>query len=162
MLLSSVGFCIAFAVTRVITHVQRGSARTFRSRSRGGFRWLRRRHHHHHLALGILLLLADGYLWLAQLGTGVDRSSPWASRMTSVLYGIGSAVTLDEFALWLNLEDDYWNREGRKSIDAVVLFAALLSLGIWGGPLFRKARSSVKGDHADSEGGLPQQRSTKH
>ena len=61
-----------------------------------------------------------------------------------MLYGIGSAVTLDEFALWLNLEDDYWNREGRKSIEAVVLFAALLSLGIWGGPLFRKARSSVK------------------
>ena len=36
------------------------------------------------------------------------------------------------FALWLNLEDVYWAREGRASIDAVILFGALLLMGVWG------------------------------
>jgi len=43
---------------------------------------------------------------------------------------------LDEFALWLRLEDVYWAREGRESIDAVILFGALLSVGTWGGRFF--------------------------
>jgi hypothetical protein len=50
-----------------------------------------------------------------------------------LLYGAGAALTLDEFALWLNLEDVYWAREGRASIDAVILFGALLLIGVWGG-----------------------------
>ena len=52
-------------------------------------------------------------------------------------YGAASALTLDEFALWLNLEDVYWARQGRESVDAVVLFGAVLSMGLWGGPFFR-------------------------
>ena len=43
-------------------------------------------------------------------------------------------MTLDEFALWLNLADVYWAKLGRESIDAVVIFAGLLSVGIWGFP----------------------------
>jgi hypothetical protein len=46
------------------------------------------------------------------------------------------ALTLDEFALWLNLRDVYWAREGRESIDAVILFGSLLLVGFWGGPFF--------------------------
>jgi len=34
-------------------------------------------------------------------------------------------LTLDEFALWLHLEDVYWAEEGRKSVDAVVLATLL-------------------------------------
>jgi len=67
--------------------------------------------HLHHLVLGILLLLGVGYLWLAQVGTGIGRSLDWPSRITALLYGIGAALTLDEFALWLRLEDVYWARE---------------------------------------------------
>ena len=67
----------------------------------------------------------------------MEHSAPWPSRLTAVQYGIGSALTLDEFALWLNLEDVYWATEGRKSIDAIVLFGALLSVGLWGGPFLR-------------------------
>jgi hypothetical protein len=59
------------------------------------------------------------------------------SRLTAVLYGIGAALTLDEFALWLLLRDVYWTREGRESVDAVLLFGALLSAGLWGGPFLR-------------------------
>jgi hypothetical protein len=46
--------------------------------------------------------------------------------------------TLNEFALWLNLQDVYWTGPGRVSIDAVVIFASLLSIGIWGGPFLRE------------------------
>ena len=51
----------------------------------------------------------------------------------SFLYGVGAALTLDEFALWLNLQDVYWERQGRESIDAVLLFGALLGIGVIGG-----------------------------
>ena len=86
--------------------------------------------HVHHLPLGILLLLGVGYLWLAQVGTWSGRSLDWPSRLTALLYGLGAALTLDEFALWrLRLEDVYWAREGRESIDAVILFGALLGVG---------------------------------
>jgi signal transduction histidine kinase len=56
-----------------------------------------------------------------------------------VLYGAGAALTLDEFALWLHLEDVYWERTGRASIDAVFLFGAMVSAGVWGGPFWRAA-----------------------
>lgn len=81
-------------------------------------------------------LLAVGYAWLAEFGVGTGPSSLLASRFLSILYGVGAALTLDEFALWLNLRDVYWAREGRASIDAVVLFGALLAAGAWGAPLF--------------------------
>jgi hypothetical protein len=51
-------------------------------------------------------------------------------------YGSGAALTLDEFALWLNLEDDYWTKQGPESIDAVVLFGSLLSLSVLGKGFF--------------------------
>ena len=80
----------------------------------------------------ILLLLVVGYLWLVQIG--MERGS--GSRLTALAYGVGSALTLDEFALWLNLQDVYWASEGRESIDAVVLFGAFLAMGLWGHPFF--------------------------
>jgi hypothetical protein len=92
--------------------------------------------HIHHLVPGILILLGVGYGWLCEFGTGSDNSSILASRLMSLLYGVGAALTLDEFALWLNLKDVYFVREGRSSIDAVVLFGSLLAIGAWGAPLF--------------------------
>ena len=56
----------------------------------------------------------------------------------SILYGVGAALTLDEFALWLNLRADaYWSAEGRSSIDAILLFGSLLAASAWGAPLFQ-------------------------
>src|SRR5450432_566878 len=100
--------------------------------------------HIHHLVFGILILLGVGYGWLCEFGTGSDSSSILASRLMSLLYGVGAALTLDEFALWLNLKDVYFVREGRSSIDAVVLFGALLAIGGWGAPLFSRTRSKLK------------------
>src|SRR5689334_17164378 len=70
--------------------------------------------HLHHIVLGILLLFGVGYLWLAQVGTEIGRSLDWPSRLTALLYGVGAALTLDEFALWLRLEDVYWARGSRE------------------------------------------------
>jgi hypothetical protein len=92
--------------------------------------------HVHHLVPGILLLLGVGYGWLCEFGNGSDSSSLLASKLMAVLYGVGAALTLDEFALWLNLKDVYFVRKGRSSIDAVVLFGSLLAIGAWGAPLF--------------------------
>src|SRR5271166_6951975 len=65
--------------------------------------------HIHHLVFGIIILLLVGYGWLADIGTGEDDSSLLLSRLMAILYGVGAALTLDEFALWLNLKDVYWS-----------------------------------------------------
>ena len=72
-----------------------------------------------------------------EIGTGQGTGDK-ASRTTAFLYGAGSALTLDEFALWLNLEDDYWNKQGRESIDAVAVFGSLLATAASGHGLTRE------------------------
>jgi hypothetical protein len=53
-----------------------------------------------------------------------------------MLYGVAAALILDEFALWLNLSDVYWQRQGRESYEAMALFGSLLAMGLLGRPLF--------------------------
>jgi hypothetical protein len=85
-----------------------------------------------------MILLFVGYGWLLDLGRSHSPLSIFLSRLMSVSYGVGAALTLDEFALWLNLEpNDYWSRDGRISIDAVILFGGILAVGAWGAPFFR-------------------------
>jgi hypothetical protein len=123
--LSAVGFTTAFATCRAITHSIRAGIGPFRNISAGGT-------HVHHSTFGILGLLGVGYLWTYQLGVGPAAERRWASRVTASVYGIAGALTLDEFALWLDLHDDYWDAQGRKSIDAVAIFAGLLTAGAAG------------------------------
>src|ERR1700722_7195996 len=92
--------------------------------------------HIHHLVFGIFILLFVGYGWLCEFGNGSDSSSFLAGGLMSFLYGLGAALTLDEFALWLNLKDVYFVREGRSSFDAIILFGSLLMVGAWGQPFF--------------------------
>jgi hypothetical protein len=82
--------------------------------------------HIHHLVWGILLLLVAGYV-----GVAVAPDSPWR-EVAAIGFGIGMGLTLDEFALWLNLEDVYWSEKGRQSIDAVIVAATLLSVTLIG------------------------------
>jgi hypothetical protein len=82
--------------------------------------------HVHHLVWGILLLLCTGYIGLA-----TDVGSPWL-EFIAIGFGIGMGLTMDEFALWLNLEDVYWQEKGRQSIDAVVITTALLVIALLG------------------------------
>ncbi len=105
-----VAFGATFGITRFITH----SIRTDR------FHWLGNVEagdtHIHHLVWGISLLLVSGLISVA-----------WQPplELTAILFGIGAALTLDEFALWLHLEDVYWSEQGRQSIDAVIVFAII-------------------------------------
>ncbi len=122
--LSAVGFTTAFATARAITHSIRAGIGPFHNISEGGT-------HIHHSTFGIFGLLGIGYLWTYRLGIG-ERMPEWASRVTATTYGVASALTLDEFALWLDLHDDYWDAQGRKSIDAVAIFAGLLTMGVAG------------------------------
>ncbi len=59
--------------------------------------------------------------------TGDDDPPRWGSRVTAVTFGIAAALTLDEFALGLDLHDDYWDAKGRKSVDAAIIFGGLLT-----------------------------------
>ena len=111
-------FLVTFVVVRAVTHSIRRGSRLLRNVSVGG-------QHVHHLVPGIILLLVTGYLAIAvhsRAGVGT----------VAVLFGIGASLTLDEFALWLHLRDVYWERQGRRSIDAVIvagLVGGLVLLG---------------------------------
>ncbi len=131
MFIASVSFLITFAGVRLIVSSV--------IHNRGPFGWVMVRGHHiHHLVWGILILLLVGYGWLLDLGRSHSPLSIFFSRLMSVSYGVGAALTLDEFSLWLNLDpNDYWSREGRISIDAVILFFGVLAVGAWGAPFFR-------------------------
>lgn len=129
LFLASAGFFLTFVVVRSLTHAIRAGRGPFHDVGMHGT-------HIHHMVWGITLLLLVGYAWLVEVGTGSGAGSIWAGRIMAFLYGAAAALTLDEFALWLNLRDVYWEREGRESVGAVFLFGSLLSIGIWGGSLF--------------------------
>lgn len=129
-LVAAIAFYLSFAGVRLLTHAIRAGRGPFHNVEVGG-------RHIHHLVWGILLLLIVGYGWLLQIGTDIRARSRWPGRIMAFLYGVGAALTLDEFALWLNLQDVYWERQGRASIDAVVLFGSLLAIGVLGGRFFR-------------------------
>jgi hypothetical protein len=137
LFLASIGFLLTFGIVRAITHLIRAGVGPFHNVSTGGL-------HIHHLVWGIVLLLVVGYIWLIQEGTGETRVPSWFSRVTAIAYGVGAALTLDEFALWLNLQDVYWSGTGRESIDAVVIFAAFLSVGVWGYPFLAGLARELK------------------
>jgi hypothetical protein len=127
------GFLITFGVIRYITHaIRRGGSRVFRDVSRDGT-------HIHHLVWGILLLLVCGFL-------GIVVDPPFPDWLLPVGFGIGAALTLDEFALWLNLKDVYWSEEGRRSIDAVVIAGAVLALSLLGLDFWRHTWQAVLRD----------------
>jgi hypothetical protein len=123
--LSAVGFTTAFATARGITHAIRAGVGPFHNISEGG-------RHIHHSTFGILGLLGLGYVWTYRWALGPVPGRRWPSRVTATMYGVASALTLDEFALWLDLHDDYWDKQGRKSIDAVAIFGGLLTMGVAG------------------------------
>lgn len=122
-LISSLSFGVTFGVVRLITHSIRAGRGPFRNITPGG-------RHIHHMTFGILGLIGVGYAWLNEIGVG--SGGAFASRSTAFAYGAGTALTLDEFALWLNLQDDYWTTQGRESIDAVAAFGTLLAISASG------------------------------
>jgi hypothetical protein len=114
-------FLLSFGFIRTSAHLIRAQVSWWPGnvQTRGGT-------HVHHLVWGILLLLVCGYV-----GIAIAPESPWR-QLVAVLFGVGMGLTLDEFALWLNLEDVYWSEKGRQSIDAVIVTACLLAIALLG------------------------------
>ena len=78
--------------------------------------------HVHHLVWGICAMMICGYVGLV-----VQPDSPWQEIM-AVLFAIGTGLTLDEFALWLELKDVYWSQDGRKSVDAMIIAGCIAGM----------------------------------
>jgi hypothetical protein len=112
-------FLVVFVVTRVIVRLIRAGKGPFRDQSIGGV-------HLHHLVWGIFGML------LAGVGEFTYQPEPPWLYLLAAAFGAGAALTLDEFALWLHLSDVYWEREGRVSVDAVLLVGALMALLVVG------------------------------
>jgi hypothetical protein len=124
-------FIVTFLITRLITRLIRSGRGPFRDTTVGGV-------HIHHQVYGIFLLLGTGAAEFAY-----RPGDPWV-QVTAVLFGVGAALTLDEFALWVRLDDVYWGPEGRRSVDAVLVAAVI------GGLLLVGASPA---DDADVRGG---------
>jgi hypothetical protein len=82
--------------------------------------------HVHHLVFGIVLMMGSGVVSFALLDTG------WWYEVCALLFGIGMGLTIDEFALWLYLDDVYWSEEGRSSIDATFIAVAIMGAVLLG------------------------------
>jgi hypothetical protein len=132
MLLASVSFFITFGFVRLLVWSITHHVGPFGYVEVGG-------RHIHHLVWGILLLLFTGFATLNEAGQDCTPVSILVSRILAIGYGMGAALTLDEFAIWLNLDPQaYWSKLGIESINAVLLFGSLLAIVTWGAPLFRR------------------------
>ncbi|HEY8082722.1 MAG TPA: hypothetical protein VIE64_04080 [Solirubrobacterales bacterium] len=93
--------------------------------------------HLHHLVFGIVTMMIAGTIGAAVLG-----DSPYA-EICAFLFGVGAGLTIDEFALWVYLDDVYWAEEGRVSIDATVIATAAMGLILLGFSPFTFETGSV-------------------
>jgi hypothetical protein len=117
-----VGFILSFAFIRMSTRLMRSPKVPWWPGSvvsEGGV-------HIHHLVFGIVTMTIAGTLGFAAHG-----ESPWA-EICGFAFGVGAGLTIDEFALWVYLDDVYWAEQGRSSIDATVIAAAAMGLVVVG------------------------------
>jgi hypothetical protein len=115
LLLMLIAFLVAFLLTRAYTRIAR--VRGWGSTHVGDV-------HMHHVVVGIVLMTIAGVIGLGF--TPGEVFEEWLA----ILFGVGAALTLDEFAMVFHLDDVYWSPEGRTSVDAVVTAAVLLTLGL--------------------------------
>jgi hypothetical protein len=117
-----VGFLGSFAFIRMSTRIIRSESVSWwpgNVESESGL-------HLHHLVFGIVTMMVAG-----TLGFVSDGRTPF-TEICALLFGVGVGLTIDEFALWVHLEDVYWAEEGRSSIDATVIAGALMMLMVLG------------------------------
>jgi hypothetical protein len=114
-----VALLVTFLATRVITRRIRAGSKALGNWHVGGV-------HVHHQVFGIIAVLISGGLEFTY-----RPAVPW-SEVLAAIFGFGVSLTLDEFALWLHLDDVYWTPEGRKSVDAVFVAAVICALMLVG------------------------------
>ncbi|MGI5449392.1 hypothetical protein ACQEVM_27175 [Streptomyces sp. CA-243310] len=119
LLLALLSFVLSFLITRVITRLIRAGRGPFKNVTPGGM-------HIHHVVPGVILVIIGGF------GAVSSGRQGFGALLSAVLFGIGAGLVLDEFALILHLDDVYWSEDGRKSVEIVVLTAALVALMLGG------------------------------
>jgi hypothetical protein len=117
-----VGFVLSFAFIRMSTRLMRSPRVPWWPGSVVSDSGV----HLHHLVFGIATMMIAGSVGFTVLGDG-----PWA-EICAFFFGVGAGLTIDEFALWIYLDDVYWAEEGRVSIDATVIAAAGMMLILLG------------------------------
>lgn len=117
-----VGFVVSFAFIRMSTRLMRNPNVPWWPGSIVSESGV----HLHHLVFGIVTMMLAG-----ALGFVLYSSSPWF-EICALAFGVGVGLTIDEFALWVHLEDVYWAEEGRRSIDATVIAVAIGALIFFG------------------------------
>src|SRR5690348_15968503 len=104
-----VAFAVAFAFIRISTRMIRAEVPWWPGNVTPGGR------HIHHVVFGLVMMLVSGFGFIAL----ANYHTPVPNCILGALFGVGSALVLDEFALVLHLRNVYWSKEGRSSIDAV-------------------------------------------
>jgi hypothetical protein len=117
-----VGFILSFAFIRMSTRLMRSPKVPWWPGSVVSDSGV----HLHHLVFGIVTMMIAG-----TVGFAVHGESPFA-EICGFFFGVGAGLTIDEFALWVYLDDVYWAKEGRSSIDATVIAAAAMGLVVVG------------------------------
>lgn len=119
LLLALTAFVLTFLITRVVTRLIRAGKGPFCNVKAGGV-------HIHHVVPGVVLSVLGGF------GAVASSRHGFGAACFAVVFGMGAGLVLDEFALILHLDDVYWSEEGRKSVEVVVLTAALVGLMLAG------------------------------
>jgi hypothetical protein len=123
---------VTFLVTRTVTRLIRSG-----SGAGAGLGNIRVAGNHvHHQVFGILIIIGTGIVLVSQTPKGP------ALDAAAAVFGVGVGLTVDEFALWLHLEDVYWTSEGRKSVDAIFCVLAITGALI-GGASFVTGRAGT-------------------
>jgi hypothetical protein len=112
-----VAFVASFICIRLSVRLIRAQVRWWPGNVRAGSV------HVHHMVFGVVLMGVGG---IAELAAPLN-SLAWRSAPAAV-FGLGTALVLDEFALILHLRDVYWSNEGRLSIDAVFVATGVTAL----------------------------------
>jgi len=132
VLLAWASFAGTFTLARTVTHLIRaGIGPKSGGMSLGG-------HHFHHYNLGIATLIGVG--GIAIRGRKENRLRP----VTAISYGAGTALIVDEAALLLDLQDVYWSKQGRTSVDVAVAVISLGGLTAAGLPFWPVARNEIR------------------
>jgi hypothetical protein len=123
---------ITFLTTRTVTRLIRSGAG-----AKAGLGNVRIAGNHiHHQVFGILIIIGTGIVLVSEMPRGA------ALDAAAAVFGVGVGLTVDEFALWLHLDDVYWTSEGRKSVDAI--FCVLVVTGtLIGGASFVTGRAGT-------------------
>jgi hypothetical protein len=130
-LLSWLAFSATFGAVRFITYSIKDGKGPFGNLSVGG-------EHLHHYMWGIGLISGVG--GIAVHGEDSQRRHP----LVALTYGAGLALIVDEFALLLDLQDVYWAKQGRISVDLGVGGSSLAGTYFAALPLIRALRRRAK------------------